>query len=168
MLSPFTREDLDEIKPASLQIAFEGRVVYWDEKRKKVDKLISATKGKNTERQFTLKRNSIAFVQVKPRFQLPYYIAIRFNLKITHVYRGLLLGTGPIRGILGYEGTCIPRYIILPITTMNSWEVKDCYGWNLRSCNGMTTIAISIRAILPTGTPSTRRASQLFRVAKSI
>jgi hypothetical protein len=29
-------------------------------------------------------------------FRVPSYIAIRFNLKITNVYRGILLGTGPI------------------------------------------------------------------------
>jgi hypothetical protein len=27
---------------------------------------------------------------------LPHYIAVRFNLRITHVHRGLLLGTGPL------------------------------------------------------------------------
>ncbi len=33
---------------------------------------------------------------LEPYFQLPDYIALRFNLRITHVYRGLLLGTGPL------------------------------------------------------------------------
>jgi hypothetical protein len=31
-----------------------------------------------------------------PRFRIPDYIALRFNLKIKHIYRGLLLGTGPL------------------------------------------------------------------------
>lgn len=109
ILSPFTRDDLKSIKPASLEIPFEGRVVYWDENEKMVDKWINAKQGTEPPGQFTLKRNSIAFVQVKPRFQLPDYIAVRFNLKITHVYRGLLLGTGPLVDP-GYQG---PLYIPL-------------------------------------------------------
>jgi deoxycytidine triphosphate deaminase len=45
---------------------------------------------------FVLRRNSIAFVQVEPVFRIPDYIALRFNLKILHVHRGILLGTGPL------------------------------------------------------------------------
>ena len=41
--------------------------------------------------EFTLEANSIAFVQVEPVFRLPDYIALRFNLKITHVHRGILI-----------------------------------------------------------------------------
>jgi hypothetical protein len=43
-----------------------------------------------------LPANPITFVQVEPEFRLPNYIALRFNLRITHVHRGLLLGTGPL------------------------------------------------------------------------
>lgn len=118
MLSPFTRDDLRSIKPASLEIPFEGRVVYWDANLKKVDTWISAKSTTAPAGQFTLKRNSIAFVQVKPRFQLPYYIAVRFNLKITHVYRGLLLGTGPLVDP-GYQGHL---YIPLHNLTDNDYE----------------------------------------------
>lgn len=103
MLSPFTRADLKNIKPASLEIPLEGRVVYWDEERNRIDSIIHAGRGETPPGQFTLFSNSIAFVQVKPRFQLPDYIAIRFNLRITHVYRGLLLGTGPLVDP-GYQG----------------------------------------------------------------
>jgi len=104
MLSPFTEDDLKKIKPASLEIPFEGRVVYWDENEVKYDQQVVIDSGKyDRPRKFSLRRNSIAFVQVKPKFRLPYYIAIRFNLKITHVYRGLLLGTGPLVDP-GYEG----------------------------------------------------------------
>jgi hypothetical protein len=35
-------------------------------------------------------------VTLAPLLQLPDYIALRFNLKIQNVYRGLLLGTGPL------------------------------------------------------------------------
>lgn len=40
--------------------------------------------------------NSIAFVTLEPMFRIPDYLALRFNLKIVHVYKGLLLGTGPL------------------------------------------------------------------------
>jgi deoxycytidine triphosphate deaminase len=40
--------------------------------------------------------NSITFVSTRDRFFLPNYIAMRFNLRIKHVHRGLLLGTGPL------------------------------------------------------------------------
>ncbi len=33
---------------------------------------------------------------MSPDFRIPDYIALRFNLKITHIYRGILLGTGPL------------------------------------------------------------------------
>ena len=40
--------------------------------------------------------DSIAFVTMQPYFRIPIYLALRFNLKITHIYKGLLLGTGPL------------------------------------------------------------------------
>ena len=39
--------------------------------------------------------NSIVFASMQERIRLPHYIAARFNLAIDHIYRGLLLGTGP-------------------------------------------------------------------------
>ena len=45
---------------------------------------------------FELPPNTISFIQIEPKIRLPDYIAIRFNLRITHVHRGLLLGTGPL------------------------------------------------------------------------
>ncbi len=54
--------------------------------------------------------NSIVFVECDLEFRLPQYIAIRFNLQIRHVHRGLLLGTGPLVDP-GYWGKlCIPLH----------------------------------------------------------
>ncbi|MEY9326240.1 hypothetical protein [Sinorhizobium fredii] len=54
--------------------------------------------------------NSIVFVECDLEFRLPSYIALRFNLQIKHVHRGLLLGTGPIVDP-GYWGKlCIPLH----------------------------------------------------------
>ena len=98
MLHPFnaTRKDL---KLASYALRLKGKVVYWDEKDEYQEKNIQK-KGDT----FTLKRDMIAFVTLEPYLRLPDYIALRFNLKISNVYRGLLLGTGPIvdPGFQGY------------------------------------------------------------------
>ena len=88
MIVPFNVKCL---KGASYDVIIEGEVVYWDEDghKHKVDL-------KKNGDYFDLRPNSIAFVTLQPYFQLPYYIALRFNLKITHIYKGLLLGTGPL------------------------------------------------------------------------
>lgn len=87
MLCPF---DPKKLKSASYAVPILGTLIYWDEKGDihKYD----LEKGK----EFTLKANSIAFVSIQPKFRLPDYIALRFNLKITHIHRGILLGTGPL------------------------------------------------------------------------
>jgi deoxycytidine triphosphate deaminase len=87
MLCPFRPE---ELKPASYEIRLLGECVYWDEQSHQ--KIVNLKEGD----EFILKPNSIAFVTLEPYFRVPDYIALRFNLKITHVYRGLLLGTGPL------------------------------------------------------------------------
>lgn len=57
-----------------------------------------------------VKANSIVFVETDIDFRLPEFMAIRFNLQIRHVHRGLLLGTGPIVDP-GYWGKlCIPLH----------------------------------------------------------
>lgn len=54
--------------------------------------------------------NSIVFVESHLDFYLPRYIALRYNLQIRHVHRGLLLGTGPLVDP-GYWGKlCIPLH----------------------------------------------------------
>jgi deoxycytidine triphosphate deaminase len=87
MIYPFYEE---KQKPASYEVAVLGKYVYWDEKNKKHVGVIK--RGE----EFILRRNSIAFVTLEPTFRIPEYIAFRFNLKITHIYRGILLGTGPL------------------------------------------------------------------------
>ena len=55
-------------------------------------------------------RNGIVFVETDLEFRLPDFLALRFNLQIKHVHRGLLLGTGPLvdPGFLGK--LCIPLH----------------------------------------------------------
>jgi deoxycytidine triphosphate deaminase len=87
MVHPFNTKKL---KSASYAVPILGKVVYWDENnQKKVENI-------ELDQEFILRPNSIAFVTIEPRLRLPDYIALRFNLKITNVYRGILLGTGPL------------------------------------------------------------------------
>ena len=60
--------------------------------------------------ELTINANSIVFVECDLDFRLPDYLALRFNLQIRHVHRGLLLGTGPLVDP-GYRGKlCIPLH----------------------------------------------------------
>lgn len=62
------------------------------------------------DRVLTVPANSIVFVECDLYFRIPDFIALRFNLQIKHVHRGLLLGTGPLIDP-GYWGKlCIPLH----------------------------------------------------------
>ena len=87
LIHPFYPEAL---KSASYAVRFLGDVLYWDENDRRVEETIR--KGD----RFVLRQNSIAFVTLEPMFRFPDYIAARFNLRIPNVYKGLLLGTGPL------------------------------------------------------------------------
>jgi len=87
MIYPFNPDDL---KPASYVLRLGSPCIFFDENGDK--KQIKIQRGE----QFISKSNSISFASVKGFFQFPDYIAGRFNLRIKNVYRGLLLGTGPL------------------------------------------------------------------------
>lgn len=95
MIYPFDAHDL---KPASHGIRVGGKCVYWDGDRETFALANSSASadGLSTKTKLLLRPNSITFVPVIPEFRLPDYIAMRFNLTIQNVYRGLLLGTGPL------------------------------------------------------------------------
>jgi deoxycytidine triphosphate deaminase len=115
MIHPF---DHQKLKSASYEVNLLGKVIYWDGKGKKHSYDIK--RGDTLE----LAKNSIAFVTPEPTFRLPDYIALRFNLKITHVHRGILLGTGPLVDP-GYEGKL---FIPLHNLTNNSYKCKGGEG----------------------------------------
>jgi deoxycytidine triphosphate deaminase len=110
MIYPFTP---DGLKSASYEVSLLGEVVYWDEDGRHEQ---DVRRGDT----FILRRNSIAFVTMEPEFHLPDYIALRFNLKIPNVYKGLLLGTGPLVDP-GWEGQLsIPLHNL----TTNNYPLK--------------------------------------------
>jgi len=80
------------LKTASYETQPGGTLIYYDERGELVRKKLSHEKHGS----ICLPANSIAFVSTRDRFFLPNYMALRFNLRIKHVHRGILLGTGPI------------------------------------------------------------------------
>ena len=112
MVWPFEK---DKLKSASYEVPFLGDVHYVDKDG------VSQHRKIQKEDRFELGKNSIAFVFLETTFRLPDYMAIRFNLKITHVHRGLLLGTGPLVDP-GFAGR-----LLVPLHNLTS---KECvlYG----------------------------------------
>jgi deoxycytidine triphosphate deaminase len=93
MLFPFV-ESTDKLKPASYEVDFVGEAYFWEKNRGKPEYwVIGEPDGLDS---LTLPPNSIYFFSPRTFFQIPNYIALRFNLRIQHVHRGLLLGTGPL------------------------------------------------------------------------
>ncbi len=94
MIYPFYEE---ELQSASYKVKIAGKVIYWEydeHSKNKIQKVeLDLTTGLDG---FDLAPNSIAFVELEPCFRIPEYMALRFNLKIKHIYKGLLLGTGPL------------------------------------------------------------------------
>ncbi len=89
MLFPF-RANSASLKPASYEVRPGRKFVRWNEDGKRIGLDITE------DSTFQLPPNTISFIQIEPKIRLPDYIAIRFNLRITHLHRGLLLGTGPL------------------------------------------------------------------------
>ena len=94
LIQPF---DARNLKSSSYEMHIAGDVIYWEtpeggESRRDLRRQFKINRGD----RLRLPANSIVFVQTEAEFSLPLYIAVRFNLRITHVHRGLLLGTGPL------------------------------------------------------------------------
>ena len=113
MVCPFNKGSL---KSASYEAEIGDVCIYWEPGMSAPEKREIRLDGEY--QFFQLKPNSIAFVEIHPTFRLPDYIAMRFNLKITQVYRGLLLGTGPLVDP-GFEGK-----IFIPLHNLTSNTYK--------------------------------------------
>ncbi len=111
MLHPF-HPDSGRLKPASYEVRPGKLMIYWDENGRKVtDQIVP-------HQTYILRANSITFLQIESRLYLPNYIAARFNLRITHVHRGLLLGTGPLID----PGFC--GDLLIPVHNLTSDDYK--------------------------------------------
>jgi len=109
MVCPF---DPKKLKTASYEIRPAGSFIYWEKQDGEIiphDIPIS-----NETKSITFPANSISYIQSEAYFRLPLYIAVRFNLRIKHVHRGILLGTGPIVDP-GFSGR-----LLIPIHNLTS------------------------------------------------
>ena len=122
MIYPF---DENELQGASYKVKIAGKVIFWeysDSNKKKKGPQKVELNLKDKLDGFDLAPNSIAFVALEPCFRIPEYMALRFNLKIKHIYKGLLLGTGPLVDP-GFSGKL---FIPLHNLTCNTYHFK--YG----------------------------------------
>jgi len=117
MLFPFLT-DKEALKPASYEVRPGHKFVWWRDNGERVEEDIL---GDGT---YELPPNSIRYMQIESTIRLPDYIAIRFNLRIKHVHRGLLLGTGPLVDP-GFEGD-----ILIPLhnLTSESYRIRGNEG----------------------------------------
>jgi deoxycytidine triphosphate deaminase len=99
MIEPFDLGALQ--KPATYLVPLEGLVRYRDSKGEFQRFYLSSDPTVrniqlDVRSELILEQNSLCYVTLKPTFRMPAYIAGRFNLLIRDVYRGLLVGTGPL------------------------------------------------------------------------
>jgi deoxycytidine triphosphate deaminase len=128
MISPFRptlaeREKL--LKPASCAIEMGGEYLYWEEARDVIyggARIAELHETLQPGDEVVLKRNAIVYVSLAPTFRIPNYIAARFNLTIQNVYRGLLVGTGPLVDP-GFSG-----HLYLPLHNLTSNDYRMVVG----------------------------------------
>lgn len=113
LVDPYEPERLR--KPASYPLRIGKVVIYWNEAQ--IRRILKLKEGE----QFDLPPNSIVYFTTEERFNLPPYIAARFNLKIPFVHKGLLLGTGPLVDP-GFSG---PLLIPLHNLTTNTYRLNQ-------------------------------------------
>lgn len=99
MIDPFELEELS--KPATYLVKIEGECRYRDEEGKAVSFYLSKNPAAKQSHpdvrdRVRLAPNSVCFLTLAPEFRFPAYLGARFNLLIRDVYRGLLVGTGPL------------------------------------------------------------------------
>lgn len=116
MIFPF-ETDKETVKAASIALKVGGEIIHFDNNGKPIKTILD-----ERNQVYILQKNTIAYVSLQSKLRLPHYIAARFNLQITYVHRGLLLGTGPLVDP-GFNGK-----ILIPLhnLTNNDYEVK--YG----------------------------------------
>lgn len=117
MIEPFDIGALT--KPATYLVPLRGPVRYQDDSGNVQSFFLSSEPVSNeldVRSSFSLRPNSLCYVTLQPRFRMPPYIAGRFNLLIRDVYRGLLVGTGPLVDP-GFSG-----YLSIPVHNFTSNE----------------------------------------------
>lgn len=140
MLHPFTIDPAkpqDMLKPASCGMRLYGEVLYFEGHEPK--EAMKVTRMIEPHEELVLAPNSITYVALEPTLRLPDYIAARFNLTIREIYRGILVGTGPLvdPGFVGqiflplHNLTC-NEYILTggePVAWMEFTKISPNKSW---------------------------------------
>lgn len=108
----------DTLKPASCGIRLGGKCIYWEyDNLGAEDRRLEKVKLElDREGVLVLPPNSIVYATLTPTIRLPDYIAARFNLSIRYIYRGLLVGTGPLVDP-GFQGR-----LSIPLHNLTAYE----------------------------------------------
>ena len=94
MLDPFIPEKLTGV---TYTCCFSGKYARYDRNNQ------METKELADGETLQILPNSVTYLEIGTYFRVPHYMVFRFNLKVHNVYKGLLLGTGPIIDP-GYKG----------------------------------------------------------------
>lgn len=89
MVHPY---DPEKRKTASYALSVGREIAYWDPNRPGEPPIRTLNPGDPV----VIPSNSLIYIRTAELFQLPNYMAVRFNLHIDLVHKGLLLGTGPL------------------------------------------------------------------------
>lgn len=115
--------DAGKRKTASYPLSVGNEIAFWDAARPQ-DRPIRELAP---DGQVVIPPNSLIYVRTAERFQLPNYMAVRFNLHIDLVHKGLLLGTGPLVDP-GFSGRLmVPLHNLTSNTYM--LQVGDDFIW---------------------------------------
>ncbi len=133
-----------KLKSATYEVALLGPYTYWDEQFQRVEDTLE--RGD----EFVLPPNTIAFVSLEAKFRVPTYLALRFNLHIKFIHRGLLLGTGPIVDP-GFEGQ-----LAVPVHNLTS------NAYTLRGGEGLIWLEVT-KVSPPRGSITSKLDPQLGR-----
>jgi hypothetical protein len=133
LFDPF---DLKSQKSASYEVPFRGTAYWW-----KPDHSGMQDQTLEAGTTFEIPRNSIVFIRPMVEFIIPDFLALRFNLHIRLVHRGLLLGTGPLVDP-GFQGR-----LLIPIHNLTDTPV------HVNADDGFIWIEVTKVSTLTTGNP---------------
>ena len=88
MLFPFEPRNL---MGATYTCTFSGTYLRRNDEKKELESC-----SISDDQELIIKPNSITYLEISTNFRIPSYLVLRFNLQVSNVYKGLLLGTGPI------------------------------------------------------------------------
>ena len=111
------------LKTASYEMRFLGKLYDWN--RTDDGRLQRRCRNVCCDDKVILYRNSITYLWMKERLLLPEYIAVRFNLHIRYVHKGILLGTGPLVDPGFFGSLLIPLHNL----TDNDYELEGGEGF---------------------------------------